>query len=326
MKRNSFLVTLVLFFAATLYGVQNDILTTYRTQGMQGIEKKLDLALSDVEYWDKVLQNKDTTFGYIERYDNILVCNKAKSKLFVYRKEPTHEGYKLVRQYNAFTGKLKGDKHKEGDLRTPIGIYEITKKIEKVDPFYGPLAFVTSYPNIYDKYQGKTGQGIWIHGLPLNQERDEFTKGCIAIDNKSIECLDKHLQIDKTILLIGADEIERNLPKKLFASILADLYKWRYAWRYNDLESYLSFYDESFRRFDGMDKEKFERYKKRIFSKKEHKQILFTNINILPYPNTSDLYTITFHEEYKSSSFRFSGEKTLVVRYNDTGMHIITER
>ncbi|CAI6147276.1 MAG: hypothetical protein SPLUMA1_SPLUMAMAG1_01934 [uncultured Sulfurimonas sp.] len=59
------------------------------------------------------------------------------------------------------------DKIREGDLRTPIGVYKLVKKLSKVDSFYGPLAFATSYPNSYDKYLGKNGSGIWIHGLPL---------------------------------------------------------------------------------------------------------------------------------------------------------------
>ena len=32
----------------------------------------------------------------------------------------------------------------------------------------GQLAFVLSYPNTYDKVQGKNGHGIWIHGSPLD--------------------------------------------------------------------------------------------------------------------------------------------------------------
>ncbi len=51
---------------------------------------------------------------------------------------------------------MKGDKKTEGDLRTPIGVYDLVKKISNVDEFYGPLAFVISYPNIYDRYKENT--------------------------------------------------------------------------------------------------------------------------------------------------------------------------
>ena len=325
MRRNSVFFAFI-FATVSLFGIDTDIVTYYKEHGIKGVEKQLDLELAKTSYWESYLADKDTTFGYIESYDNILACDKSKSKLYVYRKDTNSSTYQLVRKYNAFTGKLKGDKNKEGDLRTPIGIYEITKKLEKVDPFYGPLAFVTSYPNTYDKYRGKTGKGIWIHGLPINQERDKFTKGCIAIDNSSLECLDKHLDIKKTILIIDSQDVQKDVSKNALASLLAQLYKWRYTWRYNQLEEYLSFYAPEFKRFDGMDKTRFSQYKKRVFAKNEPKDILFSNINIIPYPDAENLYKITFHEEYKAPSFVFSGEKTLIVKLDDEGMHIITER
>ena len=65
------------------------------------------------------------------------------------------------------------------------------------------MAFVTSYPNSYDKYRGKNGYGIWIHGLPTEQEREEFTTGCIAIKNSNIESLEENIDIDKTIYIIN---------------------------------------------------------------------------------------------------------------------------
>lgn len=326
MKQNKIFFLLFLCMGVTTFALDDAILTNYREHGIQGVEQRFDKELTQTRYWETYLKDKDTTFGYIESYDNVLACNKSKSKLYVYRKDLNSSTFKLAREYNAFTGKIKGDKSKEGDLRTPIGIYEITKKLEKVDPFYGPLAFVTSYPNTYDKYRGKTGQGIWIHGLPTDQKRDAFTKGCIAIDNTSIECLDKHLNIKKTILLIDSGDVKKQISKTTLAAILADLYKWRYTWRYNELDNYLAFYDKHFKRFDGMNKKQFSQYKKRVFGKKETKQILFTNINILPYPETDNLYKITFHEEYKAPSFSFSGEKTLIVRFDDNGMKIITEK
>ena len=79
----------------------------------------------------------------------------------------------------AFTGKYDGDKVSAGDRRTPIGIYNLTQKLSTVDPFYGPMAFVTSYPNLYDRIRGKSGDGIWIHGLPLPAIETTLPKGVL---------------------------------------------------------------------------------------------------------------------------------------------------
>jgi murein L,D-transpeptidase YafK len=319
---------LLLLFFISLNILSGDILTSYRVNGTIDIEKELDIELSKEEYWKGYLADKDTKFGYIESYSNVLACDKSKSALDFYSVDQ-NKSFKFKKTYSAFTGKFKGDKIKEGDLRTPIGIYQIVQKLSKetkLDPFYGPLAFVTSYPNVYDTYRGKNGSGIWIHGLPA-QDRDEFTRGCIAINNSSIECLDNNIDISKTLLIINDSAIKTDVSKEVLTSILAQLYAWRYAWIYDDIDSYLSFYSPDFVRFDGMDIKKFTSYKSRIFKKAEKKSIIFNDINVLPYPNSASIYQITFQEYYRSESFQFSGEKTLVVEFDkNRKIRILTEK
>ncbi|WP_373036013.1 murein L,D-transpeptidase family protein [Sulfurimonas sp.] len=320
-------IIFLLLITLSLYS--NDILTNYRINGIDNIEKQMDLELTKKEYWSNYIKDIDTTFGYIESYPNILTCNKEKSTLNLYRKD-LNNTYSFKKEYSAYTGKIKGDKIKEGDLKTPIGIYQITKKLSKktnLDSFYGPLAFVTSYPNTYDKYRGKNGHGIWIHGLPTEQTRDEFTKGCIAIDNTNIECLNRNIDIDKTLLIINSNEVQKNISKETLATILSQLYLWRYYWLFDDIEGYLNFYSDEFLRFDGMNFNKFKNYKTRVFKKVEKKTIIFNDINVLPYPNTQDTYYITFKEFYKSDTFKFTGDKTLVVRIDENKtMKIVTEK
>ncbi|MCD6433954.1 MAG: L,D-transpeptidase family protein, partial [Sulfurimonas sp.] len=204
----------------------NEALTNYRISGIAEIEKQMDLRLTKKEYWSEYLKNIDTSFGYIESYSSLLTCDKRNSTLQLY-KQDENSTFRFKKEYNAFTGKREGDKIEEGDLKTPVGIYRITKKIKKLDSFYGPLAFVTSYPNSYDKFRGKNGHGIWIHGLPTKQIRDEYTKGCIAINNSNIECLDKKINIEETLLIINEKEILKNTSKNILSSILSQLYLWR---------------------------------------------------------------------------------------------------
>lgn len=319
-------ILFILLLSTSAFSLDNEILTDYRLHGIKSVEKALNKSLTNVDYWKEFLKDKDTKFGYIESYTNILLCDKSKSELFIYAKD-SNNTYQLRQEYNAFTGKLKGDKVKEGDLKTPIGVYDIVKKIDKVDSFYGPMAFVTSYPNLYDKYKGKTGQGIWIHGLPTDQQRDEFTKGCIAINNQSIECLNKNINIKKTVLIIKEDANSSMAPSRdTLAVLLAQLYSWRYAWLYNETDNYLSFYSAEFKRYDGMDLDKFKKYKKRVFSKNESKSISFRKINIVAYPNLENVYKITFNENYKSDSFSFNGQKVLIVKLENNKLNIITEK
>jgi len=322
-NRVLFVTTLLLFsLSSSLFA---DILTQYRNQGIQNLEKQMDLDLTKNKYWKNYLRDIDTTFGYLETYTNVLACDKSKSTLSLYMKDKNNS-YTLTKDYSAFTGKLKGDKIREGDLKTPVGVYTLTKKLSKVDSFYGPMAFVTSYPNIYDRYRGKNGSGIWIHGLPTNQERDSFTKGCIAINNASIKCLDRNINIKKTVLIINETFKTTPTSKEALSIILSQLYAWRYAWLYNDTKKYLNFYAPAFKRYDGLNLRNFKKYKTRVFNKNESKTIIFKDINVIPYPNKEDMYKITFNEVYKSNSFSFNGEKILIVKLTNSQLKILTEK
>lgn len=319
MKIILLLIYLVLYINAA------PIATVYREQGMQAVEKALNKHLTQKSYWEKELHALDTSFGYFENLDSIITCDKDRSKLYLYKKNKKGK-YLLVNTFGAMTGKINGDKQIEGDHKTPLGIYSLTSKITNPDPFYGPLAFVTSYPNLYDKIRGKNGSGIWIHGLPIEGSRDKFTRGCIAIENDNICKLDQNISIENTLLIIDQEHHKKALKDDL-ATILAKLFEWRYAWIYNDYERYINFYDPTFIRFDNMNYNTFKQYKRRIFNYNDKKSIHFSNIKVTPYPGEDDnIYMITFYEAYHSKRITFNGEKTLIIKQDNETISIISER
>ncbi|MEA3228452.1 MAG: L,D-transpeptidase family protein [Campylobacterota bacterium] len=327
MLKNAQLLFITLVINSSLFA--NSTLTDYRKNGLDNLEKKMDFQLTKKKYWSKYVKSQDTTFGYLEKYSNVLTCNKNRSNLILYTQN-RNKKYYMKNKLSAYTGKNSGDKMKEGDSKTPVGLYDLTsKKSHKkdLDPFYGPFAFVTSYPNMYDKFQGKTGHGIWIHGLPKDDVREEFTRGCIAIQNDKLTNLEKKIDVSKTLLIIDDNWIKKDISKDTLSSILAQLYEWRYAWLYNNITDYLKFYSQDFIRSDGMSFSTFKRYKTRIFKKIEKKTIIFSDINVIPYPNRKNIYQITFKEYYKSNSFKFIGDKVLMVKVDKkNNMKIFTEK
>lgn len=318
-------ILLSIFLISSLFA-NEELLDVYKKNGLSKVEKILDYRLTSTKYWEKKLQDLNTSFGYFESIDYILACDKNTTRLKLYASNEKNSAFKLNNDFLAFVGKRNGDKQKEGDLKTPIGVYKLLKKLEHVDEFYGPLAYLTSYPNVFDKTRGKNGSGIWIHGLPLNGDRDNYTKGCIAINNDNIKQLEKYIDIKKTALYIDEESYPK-VEKNKLVTILSQLYAWRFAWKNSEIEKYLNFYDENFKRSDGMNKKAFSNYKKRVFAKNEYKQILFTNINIHPYPvqNVKDIYLVTFHEEYESKTYKFSGEKELYIHLDGTSFTILAE-
>ena len=125
MQNRSSIVTILLLLSISSSLFAN-VLTQYRQHGIDKLEKQMDFDLSKQVYWKEYLQNIDTSFGYIESYTNILLCDKSKSTLSLYMKDKENS-YTLTKDYSAFTGKIQGDKIKEGDLKTPVGVYSLTK-------------------------------------------------------------------------------------------------------------------------------------------------------------------------------------------------------
>jgi murein L,D-transpeptidase YafK len=104
---------------------------------------------------------------------------------------------KVLRSYKVALGKNPvGPKTRQGDMRTPEGLYTIDARYPKSE-FH--MALHISYPNAADRAQAKRlgvdpGGDILIHGLPNGQgyigkahRLWDWTKGCIAVTDEEIE-------------------------------------------------------------------------------------------------------------------------------------------
>lgn len=315
-------IGILLFLFVNLYS--NDFVEIYRNQGLSKVQKLLDEKLKDENYWKEYLKNKDVGFGYYETKNYILVTQKEQAEISLYKNE--NNKLELLTKNSVIVGENEGDKQSEGDKKTPIGVYDLTEKKTNLDQFYGPFALVTSYPNLFDKTQNKNGSGIWIHGMPLNEERESFTRGCIALDNPQLEALESKIELDKSILLTSQGSFEQTNNEEL-SKILAMIYKWRDAWKYSDIDEYLSYYSNDFKRFDGMLIDEFKSYKKRIFNKNESKKIKLYNIDISPYPNALNkkMFKVIMDEDYVSPAVKFFGKKELYIELVNGEVKILTE-
>ncbi|MBS7663557.1 L,D-transpeptidase family protein [Pseudomonas lalucatii] len=121
--------------------------------------------------------------------DKVLVLKSERKLQLLSRGQP-------LKSYRISLGKQpNGAKQREGDLRTPEGLYWIDwrKTSEKYQ-----LSLHISYPNARDlakaREQGVPAGGmIMIHGTPLDEEYPEWffhtldwTEGCIAMKNSDM--------------------------------------------------------------------------------------------------------------------------------------------
>ena len=324
-----------IFSLGNLYGLDAQLVglvNEYKQNGISAVEAKLEGYLLNKEYWAEYLKNTATEYGYFEDLQFLFISNKSAPSLALY--ELTDSKLKELGNSSALVAKGKGNKKKEGDLTTPIGSYDLDARLTGLNQYYGPLAFSTSYPNVYDKSLKKTGGGIWIHGLPLNGDREELnTRGCIAIDNELLKKYDNLIDWRKTMLITYEDTFKPASIDEL-ALVLSSLYRWKDVWQKGDLASYLSFYDEKdFYGPDGMSFRTFSEHKKNVFEKNETKTIRISNINVSIYPNEGhrNMYRISFIQDYKATlngkpSFNSLGKKDMYVVVENGKIKILSER
>ncbi|EMK3447058.1 murein L,D-transpeptidase [Campylobacter coli] len=307
----------------------SDLVKIYLNQGLDAVSVAIEKELTNKDFWLDEIGDRNISLGYYDDDVAIVLTNKTDKILRVY----SYSDGKIKQDFEqkAIITGLMGDKQVEGDLKTPVGFYELGRKFNPGDPYYGPFAFATTYPNLLDKVQGKTGGGIWIHGYPLDGTRlDEFkTRGCIALFNENLEEFAKVVQ-DKKVFAMTEEKEKVRAKKEDIAALLADLFAWKLAWTDSDINTYLNFYDEKqFKRFDKMKFEQFASMKKSIFSRKEDKKIKFSDINISPYPNVENetMYRISFYEDYYTKNYQFKGDKILYVKIDSKGkMKILAEQ
>lgn len=317
-----FKYVILLFVVLNLFG--KDYVNIYRFQGINEVEKEIEKSLTDINYWREYLVGKNIDYGYYEYKKYVLVAQKEQLEMSLF--ERVGNDYKLVVRNNVIVGENRGDKFLEGDKKTPEGAYELTEKKTQLDQFYGPFALVTTYPNVFDQSLDKNGSGIWIHGMPFNGGRENFTRGCIALDNNELENLERSLDITKTILLTSNNEFKKAIKEDI-AQILAMIFKWRDTWKYSNIDEYLSFYSTEFKKADKSDFAQFSEFKRRVFAKDEKKIINFTNIDISPYPNSLNktMYKVLMDEEYLSPTVKFYGKKELFLEIVNNQVKILSE-
>ncbi len=125
--------------------------------------------------------------------DKILI-EKKERRLTLLSKDKVLKTYKI-----ALGGDPNGPKEREGDNKTPEGIYSIDSRNSK-SRYH--LSLHISYPNKEDKKRAKElgvspGGDIMIHGMKTGfsdigeLHALDWTKGCIAVTDEEIEEIDK---------------------------------------------------------------------------------------------------------------------------------------
>jgi murein L,D-transpeptidase YafK len=234
-----------------------------------------------------------------------ILVDSRRSRLYVFANDAGRP--RLVADFYVTLGKNGVEKTREGDQKTPVGVYHVTANLprRKLTDFYGAGAFPINYPNEWDKRQGRNGFGIWLHGVPSDvySRPPRASDGCIVLANPDLESVGQYVQVGLTPVII-ADEVEWSDPAAVEsdrASLAAAVERWRADWESRDTERYLSHYSQRFTA-PGQDLAAWSAHKRGVNGSKRWIKVGLTKVAMIRYPRERDFVVVTFDQDYRSDS------------------------
>ncbi len=264
----------------------------------------------------------------------LILVDKKTNVLHVAHYEPD-DSYKILKTYHATTGKVKGDKEEEGDLKTPEGVYQFSSKIlpPRLKPKFGAMAFYVNYPNQYDQIADCTGNNIMLHGTnePERLKRDFDSEGCVVVLNEELKEIQNSIQVGLTPVLIfdaltpeyksgGRDE----KLHRFFDSWIKD-------WESRDVEKYMSHYHTDFSspiKGRTFDRDSWKQYKSALTKKYSSIKVNASEPFFFRHPKyTMMMFTQDYESELRSGrkGLVSHGTKTLYIAEENGEPKIISE-
>lgn len=240
------------------------------------------------------------------------VVDTSKYTMYVFE---NHNGTpRYVADYYTTIGRNGTDKNREGDKKTPLGVYHVTKNLprDQLDrtygaqsALYGDGAFPINYPNEWDRRQGRKGHGIWLHGVPFDtySRPPRASDGCVALTNEDLMAISKQVQVGVTPVIIAQDVewVDSNAVHTLRDSLQQSLESWRRDWESRDTDRYLRHYSRKF----ASGKSGFSDWAKQKHSVNAGKswiKVRVDDVSMFLYPGNDDLAVVTFSQDYASSN------------------------
>ncbi|MDI1261490.1 L,D-transpeptidase family protein [Aquabacterium sp.] len=228
-----------------------------------------------------------------------IAVDASRSRLYLFENGPN--GLRVVADHYASIGRLGAEKAAQGDQRTPLGVYYITSRLDgkQLTDFYGVGALPLNYPNEYDRRQGRTGSGIWLHGVPSDSyaRSPNSTDGCVALANPELKSILESVQPRTTPVVIAKSltwvhpksaEHERRNMRNLIEG-------WRVARASGDLTRLMSFYSSQFSN-GTRDFNQWRQWLEKEVVSQRGKSLQLKDLAILGWRDKSDILVVTFGE------------------------------
>ena len=234
---------------------------------------------------------------------HVLLIDTSRSRLFVYANDLGRPRY--VTDFYISLGKNGVEKQREGDQKTPLGVYRIISARDKLPDFYGLGAFPIDYPNDWDRMNGRNGHGIWLHGTPsATYSRPPWaTDGCVVLTNDDLARLMRFVDVSRTPVVIGQavewrESGQWEADRKAF---LDSFQRWRADWESRDTERYFAHYSPDFRT-EKRDLGRWKASKRKVNAGKTWIKVGVDDMSLFAYPGAKELMMVTFEQDYRSNN------------------------
>lgn len=228
-------------------------------------------------------------------------------------------------------GRNGAGKERAWDRRTPLGVYFITESLDtsKLHDKYGVAAYPLDYPNAWDRFNERTGDGIWLHGVdhknPERPPRD--TDGCLALPNEEILKLAARLEplvtpviVTRNMQWAGPSEVDA-----LRHEFRQALERWRGSLERGDVFDYLSQYAEDFR-YRDMDRTAWSAFRQNVFDARSFDSVAIEDVMLVADPEMPEIYLSRFTQVLETANGPVRTVKRLYWRRSaDRQWQIISE-
>lgn len=264
-----------------------------------------------------------------------VVVDATNSRLYVYRNDQGVPKY--VSDFYVTVGKLGVDKLREGDQRTPLGVYFVTGKMprEQLDKtfgqqadLYGVGAWPLSYPNDWDKKQGRTGHGIWLHGSPADtySRPPQASNGCVVLTNQDMSTIAEYLLPGTPVVIAPVVSwLTPDVWQSRRAAAKAKLEAWRQDWESLDGSRYFSHYGDTFS-VGNLNFSQWKAQKAQINASKRWVKVGVEDVSLFAYPGRDEeMLMADFAQFYRSDNLESRGNKKLFWKNQNGDMKIVYE-
>lgn len=258
------------------------------------------------------------------KYQYVLVADLTAGRLYVYANNGGRP--QLVRDYYLTMGSQGFGKQVEGDNKTPIGVYRVTRHIEgkALPDLYGKGAFPVDYPNVYDRYLGRTGYGIWLHGTPSDTyaRAPWSSEGCFVLSND--DWLDVAQFVDVSahtpvLLSEQIDWLDQRAAQAQQVALLAVLARWEQDWEAIDTDALIAHYSAEKFNLGRGDFAQWAARKKQVNLGKTDIDLELNIHSLFLYPGKEPMFEVTFTQHYTSNNFSNTSDKRQLWQQNADG-------